>query len=63
LPHHALRKFKEPILVPLSHRRVTQLPYLGRERSHVTGQSLQLIHVESQISRWAALAAGPELGG
>jgi hypothetical protein len=63
LAHHALGQFKEPILMPLSHRRVTQPSYLGREPSHVTGQLLQLIHAENQISRWAVLAAGPLPGG
>jgi hypothetical protein len=50
LPHHALRQFKEPILMPTSHGRVAQPSYLGREPAHVTGQLLQLIHAENQIS-------------
>ena len=40
LPHHALRQFKEPILMPPSHGRVAQPSYLGREPSHVMGQLL-----------------------
>jgi hypothetical protein len=48
LAHHALGQFKESILMPLRHRRVTQPSYLGRELSHVTGQLLQLIHVKTK---------------
>jgi hypothetical protein len=40
LPHHALRQFKEPILMPPSYGRVAQPSYLGREPSHVMGQLL-----------------------
>ena len=63
LPHHALRQFKEPILMPPSHGRIAQPSYLGREPSHVTGQLLQLIHAETQISRWAAPGSGPQPAG
>ena len=44
VPDHALRQFKEPVLMPATLGRVAQRSYLRREPPHVAGQLLQVIH-------------------
>jgi hypothetical protein len=58
VPDHALRQFKELVLMPATHGRVAQRSYLRREPPHVAGQLLQVIHRVKPLSQRGPLAQG-----